>query len=40
MPVIKWRDSYSVGVEKFDDEHKVLLGLINEICSINHFLLK
>ena len=34
MPVIKWRDSYSVGVQKFDDEHKVLLGLINEMFVI------
>jgi len=31
MPLIKWRDSYSVGVEKFDEEHKVLVELINEL---------
>ena len=34
MPVIKWRESYSVGVQIFDDEHKVLLGLINEMFDI------
>lgn len=34
MPLIKWRDSYSVGVAKFDLEHKVLVELINNIYSI------
>lgn len=34
MPLIKWRDSYSVGVEKFDEEHKVLLELINEMFIV------
>ena len=34
MPIIKWRNSYSVGVEKFDDEHKVLLRLINEMLLV------
>lgn len=34
MPIVKWRDSYSVGVKKFDDEHKVLLELINEMFVI------
>jgi len=34
MAIIKWRDTYSVGVEKFDNEHKILLGLINEMYVI------
>lgn len=34
MPIIKWRDSYSVGVKKFDDEHKVLIELINEMFVV------
>lgn len=34
MPIIKWRDSFSVGVQKFDDEHKVLLEIINELFVI------
>lgn len=34
MALIKWRDSYSVGVEKFDEEHKVLVKLINELYVI------
>ncbi len=34
MPLIKWRDSYSVGVEKFDEEHKLLVGLINELFEV------
>jgi len=34
MPLIKWRESYSVGVEKFDDEHKVLVELINDVFEM------
>ncbi len=34
MTIIKWRDSYSVGVVRFDLEHKVLVELINHIYSI------
>ena len=34
MALIKWRDSYSVGVEKFDQEHMVLVELINEMFII------
>ncbi len=38
MVLIKWRESYSVGVEQFDKEHKVLVDLINDIYIIvrNH----
>lgn len=34
MPMIKWRDSYSVGVERFDQEHMLLVDLINEMFII------
>ena len=34
MALIKWRDSYSVAVQKFDDQHKVLIGLLNNIFVI------
>lgn len=34
MALIKWRDSYSVGVEKSDQEHMVLVELINETFII------
>jgi hemerythrin len=34
MPLIKWRDSYSVGVATFDDNNKVLLEVINEIFIV------
>jgi len=34
MPLIKWRDSYSVGVDKFDQEHMLLVELINEMFII------
>jgi len=34
MPMIKWRDSYSVGVDKFDHEHMLLVDLINEMFII------
>ncbi len=35
MALIKWRDYYSTGVEYFDNEHKKLVGLINEMYEIN-----
>ena len=31
MALFTWKDSYSVSVEKFDDEHKKLVSLINDI---------
>ncbi len=34
MTIIKWRDSFSVGVQMFDDEHKVLLDIINDMFII------
>ena len=34
MPLIKWRESYSVGVDQFDRQHGVLVKMINEIYTI------
>jgi hemerythrin len=31
MALITWNDSYSVKVRKFDDEHKILIDLINQL---------
>ncbi|MCP3924395.1 MAG: hemerythrin family protein [Desulfobacterales bacterium] len=33
MAFINWNDSLSVGVEKFDKEHKVLVGIINDLSD-------
>ena len=32
----KWKDSYSVGVKVIDEDHKILLGLLNEVLEINN----
>jgi hemerythrin-like metal-binding protein len=34
MPLIKWRESYSVGVEQFDNEHRKLVELTNKMFVI------
>lgn len=31
MPMIEWTPRMSVGVAEFDNEHKVLIGLVNEL---------
>jgi hemerythrin len=31
MPLLQWKDSYSVGVEAVDYEHKELIDLINRL---------
>lgn len=31
MPLLRWKDSYSVGVEAVDYEHKELIDLINRL---------
>ncbi len=31
MALITWQDSYSVKIRKFDDEHKKLIALINQL---------
>ncbi len=31
MPLLSWKNSYSVNVRQFDDQHKVLFDLLNEL---------
>jgi hemerythrin len=31
MPLLKWKDSYSVGIEAVDYEHRELIDLINRL---------
>lgn len=31
MSIIKWRDSFSVGVESMDEQHKTIIELINRL---------
>ena len=31
MPALKWRDSFSVGVPALDDDHRLLIGIINRV---------
>lgn len=33
MPLFKWSAEYSVGVNEFDEQHKKLMGMINELHS-------
>ncbi len=31
MPVIKWNSAYSIGIDEIDEQHKILLSIINEL---------
>ncbi len=31
MPLLTWNDTYSVKIKKFDDQHKRLIDLINQL---------
>jgi hemerythrin len=31
MPLIEWHSDLSVGIQEIDEQHKVLIGLLNEI---------
>ena len=31
MPLVKWSDALSVGVPSLDDQHKKMLGLLNQL---------
>ncbi len=31
MSMIAWSDDYSVGIQEIDEQHKVLVGIINEL---------
>ena len=32
-PALPWSDSFSVGIEALDSDHRALVGLINEVCG-------
>lgn len=34
MPLVKWENSFSVNIEKFDKQHQVLLKIINELYDL------
>jgi len=34
---VKWKDSYSVGIESIDNDHKKLLGMINQLQTASHY---
>ncbi|HJP19015.1 MAG: hemerythrin [Gammaproteobacteria bacterium] len=31
MPLIKWTDNYSINIKEMDEQHKKLVGIINDI---------
>ncbi len=33
MSLIRWNDSYSVNIAKIDQEHKQLVGMVNELTD-------
>lgn len=33
MKVIAWSDEYSVGVQKLDEQHKIIINFINELLK-------
>jgi methyl-accepting chemotaxis protein len=35
MALIDWDDAFSVGIDEFDDEHKILIGLINRLGDVS-----
>ena len=34
MPIITWKDEYSVGVKELDEQHKKLMEMINELSRL------
>lgn len=34
MRELKWNDSYSVGVKQFDDQHKMVIGVLNRVFKL------
>ncbi|WP_291327386.1 bacteriohemerythrin [Desulfovibrio sp. UCD-KL4C] len=33
MPLLTWNANYSVGIKKIDDDHKILIEMINKACA-------
>ncbi|SMF43096.1 bacteriohemerythrin [Desulfovibrio gilichinskyi] len=33
MPLLTWNSNYSVGIKIIDDDHKVLIDMINKACD-------
>lgn len=31
MPFVEWKESYRIGIEQIDEDHRYLVGLINEL---------
>ena len=31
MPMLQWNESYSVGVQAMDDQHRILISVLNEL---------
>jgi hemerythrin len=34
MPNVEWEDKYLLGIEQFDEHHKYLVGLLNEVYEM------
>jgi len=34
MPVPAWKDEYSINVDKIDEQHKTLIGIIRELYDV------
>lgn len=35
---IKWQDSYNVGIDSIDKDHRKLLGMINQLQTASHYI--
>jgi hemerythrin-like metal-binding protein len=38
MEIINWKNEFSVGVQEMDEQHKMLLGMINRLIEEQHTL--
>src|SRR3546814_13637513 len=35
-PFLRWKDSFSVGIKALDDDHRLMVQLINAACIARH----